>query len=120
MSRVTVFVIASLFIASCSTAGVIGRQDFLALEPGMTKAEVISRLGEPGNRTFRDSVEALHYCRTGLATDEYFTVWLSSGFVRAVSTENAVIAYGSCGGRYPDTDWARAPAEVRVLLQPQP
>lgn len=116
MLRSIVAATACAMLCACSTAGVVNRAAFMQMQPGMTRDAVIATMGEPGNRTFRDESEALQYCRTGMMTDEYFTVWLVRGVVRAVSTENAYIAEGSCGGRYPTMDWSKAPSEVRVAI----
>lgn len=108
--------VVAFSLSACSTAGVIQRSAFMQLQPGMSREQVISLLGEPGNRTFRERAEAIQYCRTGISTDEYFTVWLVDGVVRSVSTQNAYVAEGSCGGRYPTMDWSSAPTEVRVII----
>ena len=42
--------------------GCVTTKQILSLEMGMTKEEVLSVLGKPGNRQFVDNIEAWQYC----------------------------------------------------------
>lgn len=110
-------VLSVLLVAGCAATGVASKGAVMDIESGMARQDVTARLGPPGNRTFRGDVEALQYCRTGLMTDEYWTVWLLRGRVAALSSTNAAIAQGSCAGRFPPMDWANAPPDVRIAIE---
>ena len=115
----TVFAVVMAFAVSgsASAAGVVKRDALLKVSPGQTKDEIAKLLGPPGNRTFLDAAEAWQYCRTGISTDEYTTLWFKDGTVRALTTLNAAIAQGFCSGRWPPVDWGQAPPDIRVRVE---
>lgn len=111
--------LAAVFaLAGCETTGLASKAGLMSISPGMTRDQVVGLVGPPGNRTFRDRNEALQYCRTGMNSDEYTTVWLTDGKVTGLTTGNhALIPMGSCAGRFPPVDWGQIPADVRVSIE---
>ena len=73
---------AALILGACASSEV-SRQSINSVEAGMTKAEVVSLLGEPGNRSFRGNAEALQYCDGSVMSEynTYHTIWLAGGAV---------------------------------------
>lgn len=63
-------------LASCGSMKL--RQSY-ALEPGMSKKEVLSIMGEPAKSDFDRNIEEWHYCSTGFDSDEYIALYFLDG-----------------------------------------
>lgn len=102
---------SALLLTGCSTVGVVPAGSLSSVQPGMTRTEVVSLLGEPGGRGFQGQTEALQYCKKqgGVAnSDEYTTVWLTGGRVTGLTTDRKAIILTSCDG-FPEIKWSLAP-----------
>lgn len=102
---------AALLLSACSTAGVTSREAAELVTVGQSRAEIVAKMGQPGARSFRGDVEALQYCRTGMMTDLYWTIWLRAGLVIGVNASQDATSPGVCNGHFPPVDWASAPGE---------
>ena len=111
------FVLAFVSFAGCVSAGEINKALTMNIAPGMTREQVISALGAPGSRSFRDNAEALQYCSTGYSSDEYTTVWLLDGKVTSLTQSLGRVAFGPCGGTYLPIDWGQAPPDIRIAIE---
>lgn len=82
------------------------------VQPGMDRSQVIAAMGEPRNRAFQGSTEALQYCKApGLIANgiTFTTIWLQDGKVFAMTTQRKKIGVsGSCRSA-PAIDWNSAP-----------
>ena len=105
-----VLVTTVLFLSSCANVATKS----IDLEPGMSKAELKSLLGRPGDRQFSGNIEAWQYCDTGFAKDEYLIVWLAND--KVVETQRYENAYsiGMCSS-FTTIDWEDAPDKIVEL-----
>ena len=97
--------------ASAAKPGVVKEALLEGIEPGMTKDEIIGKLGPAGDRSFSGDVEALQYCKQqGLFADydEYTTIFLRGGRVVALSKTRKFMFSSSCR-TYPAVDWTATP-----------
>ncbi len=108
-------VLTAVIVSACASQGVPDRANFMSVNPGMSREEVVSLLGQPGDRTFRGRGEALQYCRPGIF-DEYTTIWLVDGRVASLTRMEADTGIGSCFS-YPAIDWGQAPPDVRISIE---
>ena len=51
----------------------------LKLSPGMTKSEVEKIMGMPIKSDFKKNVEEWHYCKTGIYSDEFISLFFFDG-----------------------------------------
>jgi hypothetical protein len=49
------------------------------LTPGMTKDEVEKIMGAPVKSDFKKNVEEWHYCKTGMSSDEFLSLFFYDG-----------------------------------------
>ena len=68
-----------LFVAVLASCGSAKMRRSYALEPGMTKKEVLAIMGEPVKSDFDRNVEEWHYCSTGLDSDEFIALYFVDG-----------------------------------------
>ncbi|NRA30506.1 MAG: hypothetical protein HRU11_09605 [Parvularculaceae bacterium] len=101
-----------LTLAACASRGVTTLSAISAVEPNMSRQQVISLLGQPGRRDLNGPYEALLYCRTGWVSDEYIAIILHDGVVTGTQRYNDGVAWGSCAGWFPGVDWS-PPTEER-------
>jgi SmpA / OmlA family len=84
-------------------------QGVAKLEPGMTKQQVLTILGEPADRSLRGSDEAWQYQHiAGFGQCKYTTVWISKGKLVAVTTRRGASVAG-CGLGSQAVDWQQMP-----------
>ena len=100
-------VITVLFISSCANVATKS----IDLEPGMSKTQLTSLLGRPGDRQFSGNVEAWQYCDTGFAKDEYLIVWLANGKVVETQRYENSYSIGMCSS-YTTINWEDAPDKI--------
>lgn len=83
------------------------------INPGDTKATVISKLGTPENRQFNGEHEVFQYCTTGTSfgVSSYDVIWFYNGRVTGVSTYNVKDA-GMCTSHFKQVKWEEAPDTV--------
>ncbi|MDF4652444.1 hypothetical protein QQA20_25135 [Vibrio parahaemolyticus] len=82
-----------------------------ALEKGMSKSEVIQKMGLPDRRSMRGDDEALQYSEVaGFGQCSYIVVWLSSGEVTAVTSRSGSSVAG-CGLGSKEVDWGQVPSQ---------
>ncbi len=108
MKNSVILAITSVLLISCSFAG--GRVSNLRGEVANisrydSQKAVLSRLGEPGDRSFSGNYEAWQYCETGFSSDVYATVWFENGVVTGVTTQDAYLVDGLCDQAFPRVDW---------------
>lgn len=81
------------------------------LENGMSKSEVIQKMGLPDRRSMRGDNEALQYSEVaGFGQCSYVVVWLSSGEVTAVTSRSGSSVAG-CGLGSKEVDWGQIPSQ---------
>lgn len=113
------FSIALCFaLAACQSAGEFRAQS-RTVNAGDSAESVVAKMGEPGNRSFREKAEAWQYCHTGVLapTDSYTTIWLLDGRVIALTSQHAAFGIGECEEFFPEVDWGQAPPDVRIALK---
>tara|TARA_Y100000031_G_scaffold142814_1_gene172690 strand:+ start:534 stop:881 length:348 start_codon:yes stop_codon:yes gene_type:complete len=103
----SLLVLTVLFISSCATVATKS----IDLEPGMSKTELTSLLGRPGDRQFSGNVEAWQYCDTGFAKDEYLIVWLANGIVVETQRYENAYSMGMCSS-FTTINWEDAPDKI--------
>jgi hypothetical protein len=102
-TKVLMGALVALALCASADAETVKNPDFKKLDPGMTKAEAIAIVGDPLDRQFRNSHEALIYCKYGLFGASYDLVWLDGGKVAAISKASSPAAW-TCKGGIPDLD----------------
>lgn len=107
---------ACILLGACATAGVVTREQVAQVNPGMSSSEVMTLLGAPGDRSFREHAEAWQYCRDGAFSDAYQTVWLVDGVVTSL-TSHTLPPRGPCDAYYRSVDWGQAPPDVRLRIE---
>jgi hypothetical protein len=81
------------------------------LETGMTKAEVIKKMGFPDRRSMKGNNEALQYSEVvGFGQCSYIVVYLSQEKVTAVTSRSGSSVAG-CGLGSKEVDWGQVPAQ---------
>lgn len=79
-----------------------------SLEKGMSKSEVIKRLGMPDRRSMKGDNEALQYSEVvGFGQCSYIVVWLFSSKVTAITSRSGPSVAG-CGLGAKEIDWNQA------------
>ncbi len=84
------------------------------IQLGMTKEEVVKKLGAPGNRSFSETKEALQYCESAFNGDRYLTVWLEDQKVTRLTTDQGYVMDGDCVQPYPVIDWGQVPPDTKI------
>jgi outer membrane protein assembly factor BamE (lipoprotein component of BamABCDE complex) len=73
-----ILTILTLFsLASCGVQQNLSSS--FRLSPGMTKTEVEKLMGYPVKSDFKKNVEEWHYCRTGIYSDEFISLFFFEG-----------------------------------------
>lgn len=62
------------------------RQNQILVDAGMSKQEVMTLLGTPGDRQLNGDLEAWQYCSSSLTTFEFVVVWFFNKKVGSVTT----------------------------------
>lgn len=94
-----------LVCAACASTG----KAVAKLEPGMSKQQVQSLLGEPADRSFQGTAEAWQYQEiAGFGQCKYTTVWLRDGKLVGVSSRRGSSIAG-CGLGSEPVDWSQMP-----------
>lgn len=100
MKKTLLFItfIATAFV-SCGVHQKVGNA--WKLSEGMTKEQVVEILGLPIKQEFERHVDEWHYCRTGISTDEFLSLFFYENKLIAlknytVTTSDVPGAYGSC------------------------
>jgi outer membrane protein assembly factor BamE (lipoprotein component of BamABCDE complex) len=77
------YLYAVLIISLLSSCGIYGIQQNLSssyrLTPGMDKNEVEKIMGMPIKSDFKKNVEEWHYCKTGIYSDEFISLFFFDG-----------------------------------------
>lgn len=80
---------------------------------GDTKENVIKIMGTPGNRQFRDNLEAWQYCDTSFGHYNFALIWFSSGSVIGINTYSGDPApFSGCDNHYSPVKWESAPNQT--------
>ena len=58
-----------VLVSACATGPRVIEQS-MAIDPGMSRDQVVAIMGSPENRSFHENAEALDYCTTGNVVDE--------------------------------------------------
>jgi len=103
-----------ILVSACASNGVISKS--MAIQPGMSRADVVEVLGAPQNRSFKEDAEALQYCTTGAMSDQYVNVWLVDGEVIALTNYTDETGF-LCSGDMREIDWGQAPADIRIAIE---
>jgi hypothetical protein len=102
---VVVITFALVACASSSTDDAVS-----SLQPGMSKEQVVAKVGKPGDRTFRGNDEALSYAKiAGFGQCKYTTLWFRDGKLVGVTTRRGGSVAG-CGLGSEPVDWNEMPA----------
>ncbi|MGH8293413.1 MAG: outer membrane protein assembly factor BamE domain-containing protein [Gammaproteobacteria bacterium] len=95
-----------LFEAGCASLSHHVEQ----LEPGMSKQQVLSIMGEPANRSFRGTNEAWQYQEVvGFGQCQYTTIWIRQNNLVGVSTRRGGSIAG-CGLGSEPINWQEMPS----------
>ena len=94
-----------LFVTACASTG----KAVARLQPGMSKQQIQSILGEPADRSFRGTDEAWQYQElVGFGQCKYTTVWIADGKLVGISTRRGSSVAG-CGLGSEEVDWSEMP-----------
>lgn len=105
MARALVVLLTIATLTGCASTGKAVAQ----LEPGMSKQEVLTIMGEPADRSFRGTDEAWQYQElVGFGQCKYNTVWLSNGKLVGVTSRRGASVAG-CGLGSKPVDWQDMP-----------
>jgi hypothetical protein len=100
--------LALLMIVSCSTL----QNKTIQISPGDTKEKVISILGAPDDRQFRESQEAWQYGTVvAMGICEYTIIWFNENIVSGLNSYRNNSVAGCRVGIKP-VEWERAPDSV--------
>jgi hypothetical protein len=82
-----------------------------SLEKGMSKSDVIEKMGLPDRRSMRGDDEALQYSEVaGFGQCSYIVVWLSMDKLTAVTSRSGSSVAG-CGLGSKEVDWGQVPSQ---------
>lgn len=70
---IAITLMASL-LAACSMLKFVSMKDIMSIEPGMSKQQVIDKLGEPSLRFFEDGYEELGFNLGHVNSPNYYTI----------------------------------------------
>lgn len=103
----TLFIMLSaLTLTSCSDMSLTQiRSKSLLIEPGMSKAQVTSIMGAPGNRQFQGRNEAWQYKSDGFVESDLHIIWFVNG--RVTNTSSSALSMIS--QTYQPIDWKTSP-----------
>lgn len=105
MIRKIILLLLLLTASGCASVS----HDTLKLEPGMSKQQIISIMGEPTDRSFRGTDEAWQYQDVaGFGQCEYVTVWIAQEKLVGVSSRRGSSIAG-CGLGSRPIDWRDFP-----------
>ena len=108
MNKLVVLVVVSALAVACLGCASTD-QGVAKLEPGMTKQQVFTILGEPADRSLRGTDEAWQYQHiAGFGQCKYTTVWISKGKLVGVTTRRGASVAG-CGLGSQAVDWQQMP-----------
>ncbi|MGH8397586.1 MAG: outer membrane protein assembly factor BamE domain-containing protein [Gammaproteobacteria bacterium] len=107
VNRWTLSILAILLLGSgCASID----RNVEKLEPGMSKQQVLSIMGEPADRSFRGTDEAWRYQEvTGFGQCKYTTIWIRQGKLVGVSTRRGGSVFG-CGLGSEPVNWQEMPS----------
>lgn len=80
----------------------------MMVDSGMKKSEVLKIMGYPVNRQFKGNKEALQWCSTGFAGDDFVLIWFEDKQVTGINTYNNH-ATGPCSAFVRTVRWSDAP-----------
>lgn len=105
IKRLLTAITLALITAGCAQT----TKNSIALEPGMTKKQVLDLMGAPEARSFRGEGEAWQYQEiVGFGQCSYIIVWLNSSRVTAVTSRSGPSIAG-CGLGSREVDWGQMP-----------
>ena len=93
------FFVLIFILSSCGSAKFY--QTYL-LSPGMTKNEVLQVLGPPAKSDFDRNVEEWHYCKTGMASDQFVALYFYEG--KLVTKTNYTVTSADVDGAFGNCD----------------
>ena len=105
--RLPLLLVFATLLVSCATSSIMG-----AVEPGMTRDEVIAVMGEPASVSAEGDTERLNYKISETSNDAYYG-FTTPYYVRLVN--GRVDSYGKTGE--PDSQVTTAPAETDEVQQ---
>ena len=105
--RLPLLLVFATLLVSCATSSIMG-----AVEPGMTRDEVIAVMGEPASVSAEGDTERLNYKISETSNDAYYG-FTTPYYVRLVN--GRVVSYGKTGE--PDSQVTTAPAETDEVQQ---
>jgi len=101
-------ILALLSIALISGCSSLQKKSMM-LDPGMSKAEVVSILGLPENRSFRGNSEALQYSEVaGFGQCNYMIAWFTNKKLLGITNRRGGSVAG-CGLGSREVDWGQIP-----------
>lgn len=110
------FFFIALILISCGTTSNLRSKQIL-ISPGQTYKDVINILGTPGNKQFKNSMEAWQYCQTGLTSDLFIVIWFFEGKVTGLNSYNGN-GIGNCTQFFKTINWDDGPnktVELRII-----
>jgi uncharacterized protein YceK len=110
-------IIALVILISIVSGGCVSvRSRMTSVNPGMSKDDVIAVMGQPGDRQFKDNLEAMQWCSTGGMADDYVVVWFQNGKVTGMNSYGNSSA-GLCSNYYRQVRWEDAPTAAIEIRQ---
>jgi len=83
--------------------------------PGMTRAQLISIMGTPSDRSFRENQEALGWCDVKFEGTDWQLVWLEDGLVVGLTNYRSGGMF--CAGSALPVDWGQFPADRIIEIR---
>lgn len=74
LTTIATITLCTICITSCSTFKSFSRSDIMAIQPGMTKQEIMKKFGKPDFRSFDKDTEILEFNAGYVTSSEYYTM----------------------------------------------
>src|SRR5262249_52741761 len=99
-------VLAALALYGCANTLI---RHSTAIEPGMSKQQVMKMLGPPADKQFRGADEAWQYCELGAFVGDFLIVWYHDSSVTGLTTYKDSSPSFDCTGQLRTIHWEERP-----------
>ena len=125
--RITIRAGVLILIVATTVAGLSGcstsMKKSMALEPGASKSEVLTAMGTPYDRSFKEQNQAWQYMNVvGFGQCEYVTVWFQGEVLHSITSRRGSSVAG-CGLGSQPVDWGQFkpyPIEMKMEIKQDP
>lgn len=104
MKNIILVLIFSIILSGCVTVS----SKSIHINPGQSKDNVLSIMGNPESRQFHKKQEAWQYCSTGFVSDDYIIVWFENNIVTGLNSYKKYYN-GACSSFFKSVNWEKAP-----------